>query len=153
MMGKEIKVNDVFTEGQQIDTHAITKGKGYQGPVKRFGINIRSHKSEKTKRGPGNVGSWTGNRSSPVPHAGQMGFHQRTEYNKQILKISDEVQKVNVKGGFLRYGEVRNQYMILKGSITGPSKRLIKMTQAIRQNKKVPKDAPQITFISTASKQ
>jgi len=153
MLGKEIKINEVFTEGQQLDTHAITKGKGYQGPVKRFGINIRSHKSEKTKRGPGNVGSWTGNRSSPVPHAGQMGYHQRIEYNKQIIKISDDSAKVNAKGGFLRYGEVRNQYMLIKGSVTGPAKRLIKFTPAIRPNKHITKDAPQITFISTASKQ
>lgn len=152
-LGKEIKITDAFTEGQQVDTHSISKGKGYQGPVKRFGINIRSHKSEKTKRGPGNVGSWTGNRSSPVPHAGQMGFHQRIEYNKQILKISDENAKINPKGGFLRYGETRNTYLLLKGSVPGPAKRLIKMTPSIRADKKVPKDAPQITFISTASKQ
>lgn len=152
-LGKEIKITDVLAEGQQVDAHAITKGKGYQGPVKRFGINIRSHKSEKTKRGPGNVGSWTGNRSIPVPHAGQMGFHQRVEYNKQILKISDDVKKVNPSGGFIRYGEVKNPYILIKGSIAGPSKRLIKLTPAIRPDHRITKEAPQITSISIASKQ
>lgn len=153
LLGKELQPKDVFNEGQQVDVHAISTGKGYQGPVKRFGINIRSHKSEKTKRGPGNVGSWGGNRSSPVPHAGQTGFHQRIEFNKQILKISDDVKKINVKGGFLRYGDVRSNYIILKGSVPGPAKRLIKMTTATRPNKQLPKEAPAITFISTTSKQ
>ena len=153
IVGKEINLKDVFAEGQQVDVHSISKGKGYQGPVKRFGINIRSHKSEKTKRGPGNVGAWTGNRSSPVPHAGQTGFHQRIEYNKHILKISDEPKKVNVKGGFLRYGEIRNHYLLLKGSVPGPAKRLIKMTTATRPNKNLTKEAPAITYISTTSKQ
>ncbi len=153
ILGKEIQPKDVFNEGQQVDAHSISKGKGYQGPVKRFGINIRSHKSEKTKRGPGNVGSWGGNRSSPVPHAGQTGLHQRTEYNKQILKISDDVKKVNVKGGFLRYGEIRNNYILLRGSVPGAVKRLIKLTTATRPNKNTPKEAPTITHISTTSKQ
>lgn len=153
ILGKEIPLTDVFNEGQQVDTHSISKGKGYQGPVKRFGINIRSHKSEKTKRGPGNVGSWTGNRSSPVPHAGQMGYHQRIEYNKHIIKISNELEKVNPSGGFLRYGVVRNPYLLLKGSVPGASKRLIKMTPAIRPDKTVPKEAPPLVSISISSKQ
>ena len=55
-MEKEIPVEQVFQEGQQVDIHAITKGKGYQGPVKRFGVAIRQRKSEKTKRGPGSLG-------------------------------------------------------------------------------------------------
>ena len=49
-LGKEIKVNDVINEGQTVDVHAVTTGKGYQGPVKRFGVSIKSHKSEKARR-------------------------------------------------------------------------------------------------------
>ena len=48
ILGKEIKVEDIFKEGSQIDIHAITKGKGIQGPVKRFGIGLKSHKSAGT---------------------------------------------------------------------------------------------------------
>ena len=47
-------------DGDQLDFHCVTKGKGYQGPVKRFGIQIRARKAEKTKRGPGSLGSWKG---------------------------------------------------------------------------------------------
>jgi len=55
---KGIKISDIFKEGELIDLHAITKGKGYQGPVKRFGITLKVSKSEKGRRRPGNVGPW-----------------------------------------------------------------------------------------------
>ncbi|RUA19603.1 MAG: 50S ribosomal protein L3, partial [Flavobacteriia bacterium] len=74
--------------------------KGFQGPVKRHGVSLRSHKSEKTIRGPGNLGAWTGNRSWTVAHAGQTGYHLRTEWNKWVLKIGDNPEEVNRKGGF-----------------------------------------------------
>ena len=67
LLGKDIGVNEVFTEGQQLDCHVVTKGHGYQGPVKRFGVALRSHKSEKGTRGPGNVGGWTGSNQRPGP--------------------------------------------------------------------------------------
>src|SRR3989344_954150 len=59
-IGKEIKITDIFKEGELVDIHGVSKGKGTQGPVKRFGISIRSHKAEKTKRGPGSLGGWRG---------------------------------------------------------------------------------------------
>jgi len=79
-IGKEMKITDHFKEGELVDLHAITKGKGFQGPVKRFGVDVRVHKSEKTKRGPGSLGPWKGQQHIMyrIAHAGQMGFHQRT---------------------------------------------------------------------------
>ena len=153
LLGKEVKVTDVFTQGQLVDSVSITKGKGLQGPVKRFGLALRSHKSEKTKRGPGSLGPWHGFRGYRSPHQGQMGFHQRMEHNKQILSISDDVTKINPKGGFLRYGNVKNQYLLVKGSIGGAAKRLITLTAPKRAFKKLPKEAPTLTHISLASKQ
>jgi large subunit ribosomal protein L3 len=148
LFGKEILIKDVFKEGQQVDIHAVTKGKGYQGPVKRFGVSIRSHKAEKTKRGPGSLGGWRGQAHVMyrVAHAGQMGFHTRTEWNKQILKIGDK-DEINRQGGFHRYGDVRTSYMLLKGSIAGPAKRLIRLVLATRKNKKFGEEAPSIEYI------
>lgn len=143
LLGKEIAVSDVFSAGNQVDTHAITKGKGFQGPVKRHGVAIRHHKSEKTKRGPANVGPWTGNRSWTVAHAGQMGYFTRTEYNKHILEVSDDIEKIARNGGIKRYGNVKNSYIIVKGSIAGTKNRLIRFNEAIRPNAKL-KDAPKI---------
>jgi large subunit ribosomal protein L3 len=152
-LGKDIRITDIFSPGQQVDTHSISTGKGLQGPVKRFGISIRSHKSQKTKRGPGTLGPWHGNLNWTVARAGQMGYHQRTEYNKQILQIGDEPAKINPAGGFLHYGNVTTQYALLKGSVPGTSKRLIKLTTPLRPNSNIPKDAPSITHISTRSQQ
>ena len=151
-LGKEIRVGDVLKESQQIDTCSVTKGKGFQGPVKRHGVKIRFHKSEKTKRGPGSLGPWHGPRLWKVAHAGQTGYHQRSEYNKLILKIGDDPKLINPKGGFLQYGLVKNDFILLKGSIGGPRKRLVKMVFSIRPNKKL-KEAPSINYISLESKQ
>ncbi len=153
VLGKDLKITDVFAAGQQVDSHSISTGKGLQGPVKRFGVSIRSHKSEKTKRGPGAVGPWHGNFNWPVAHAGQMGYHQRTEYNKWILQVGEDPAKINPAGGFMHYGNIVSPYLLVKGSLPGPAKRLIKLTTPLRPNRNIPKEAPGITHISVSSKQ
>lgn len=155
LLGKEIPISSVFKEGQLIDVHSITKGKGYQGPVKRFGVSLRSHKSEKTKRGPGSLGGWKGQAHVMyrVAHAGQMGYHQRKDLNKWIIQIGTDPKKVNPKGGLLRYGLVKGQYMLLKGSIPGPAKRLIRMTKASRPDRNTPTEGPSVEYISLESRQ
>jgi len=153
-LGKEIIVSEVFKEGQQIDIHSITTGKGFQGPVRRFGVQLRQHKSEKSRRNPGSLGAWRaqGHIMWRTAHAGKMGYHLRTEYNKWLIKIGNKADEINVKGGFLNYGLVKNNYLLLKGSVGGPQKRLIRLTDAIRQKKVLP-EAPQIVYTSTESKQ
>lgn len=152
-LGKEIKVQDFVREGQQIDTFAVTKGKGFQGPVKRHGVTLRQHKSEKGFRGPANVGSWTGNRSWTVAHAGQMGFHQRMERNKLVIKISDKPEEIRISGGFIRFGNPRTTFMLVKGSVQGAKKRLIRFRHAQRPSTKVPSQAPSVELISLHSQQ
>jgi len=151
-LGKEIKVQDVFKEGQAVDTRAVTRGKGFQGPVKRFGVAIRRHKSEKTKRGPGSLGPWHGLLNWTVSHAGQTGYHQRVEYNKWLLKLGNNPDEINPKGGFLRYGVIKNNFILLKGSIQGPAKRLIKLVQPLHPNRKIPAEAPAIVYTSLEAK-
>ena len=154
-LDKEILLENVFQEGQQVDIHSITKGKGFQGPVKRFGVAIRQHKSEKTKRGPGSLGGWKGQGHVMyrVAHAGQMGYHKRTEYNKRIIRISNDPKEINPKDGFVNYGTVKTSFVLVKGSIPGHKKRLIIFTKATRPNKKIPGEAPSISYVSLKSKQ
>jgi len=154
-LGKEVKVSDIFKAGDQLDMHCVTKGKGYQGPVKRFGVQIRSHKAEKTKRGVGSLGGWRAQQHvmPRVPHAGKMGFHTRTEYNKLILKIGNKPEEINPKDGFLNYGLVKNDYLLIKGSVAGPKNRIVRIVKSIRPNKLMPKDAPSIQWINLESKQ
>ena len=152
-LGKEIKINDVFEDGNQLDVHGITIGKGFQGTVKRFGVPIRQHKSEKVKRGIGNLGAWTPKRVLfNVPQSGKMGYHLRTEYNKQLLKIGEDGKEITPKSGLHRYGVVKNSYVLIKGSIVGPKKRAVLLTRAIRPNSKITKEAAQITHVSVHDK-
>lgn len=133
LLGKEIKASEIFQEGQWIDVIAVTKGKGFQGPVKRWGVARLHHKSRKTVRGVGSIGPWTPSFvMRTVPRAGQMGFHRRTEYNKQVLKVGDDGANITPKGGFVNYGEINGGYLILKGSIPGPKKRLVTLRYAVR---------------------
>jgi len=152
-LGKEISVSEVFREGQFLDTHSITKGKGFQGPVKRFGVQLRHHKSEKSRRNPGSLGAWNaqGHIMWRTAHAGKMGYHLRTEYSKWLVKIGNKPDEINVKGGFVNYGIIKNPYIILKGSIGGAQKRLVRFTTAIRA--KSEEVTPQITYVSIESKQ
>jgi len=152
-LGKEISVKDVFADGQFIDIRGVTKGKGYQGPVKRFGVKVRFHKSEKTTRGPGSLGDWKHKTTWRMAHAGQMGFHSRVEYNKQIMLIGDDPEQVNVQGGFKRYGNVKNTYLLVKGSVLGPSKRMLRLENAMRPDVKKDASPQTIQYVSIRSKQ
>ncbi len=154
LLGKNVSIADVFKEGHFMDVVAITKGKGFQGPVKRWGVNILPRKSNKTKRGVACIGPWKPARVLyTVPRAGQMGYHQRTEYNKRILKIGVDGKDVTPKGGFLKYGLVKGTYVIVDGSLPGPAKRLVRLRHPARPPTKMPDSAPNITYISLASMQ
>lgn len=149
LLGKEIKVSDIFKAGESIDVAGITKGKGVQGPVKRWGIRIRQNKSRKMKRGVGTLGPWHPARVMPgVPRAGQMGFHGRTEYGKRIIMLGSDGDRVSPKEGFVRYGLVNGDYVMIKGSLMGPPKRMIRLRKAARKPR-YPEAAPQVTYIHT----
>jgi large subunit ribosomal protein L3 len=82
-----------------------------------------------------------------------MGYHQRIEFNKRILKIGKDGKEVTVKGGFIRYGNVKGPYMIIEGSVAGTEKRTIRLRYPARPPKQVPETPPQITHISLESPQ
>lgn len=152
---KPIPITDVLREGQFVDVHAVTKGKGFQGALKRFGIGLKGHKSEKARRTPGSLGGWKGQAHVMyrVAHAGQMGYHMRTQYNNLVMKIGDKPEEVNPDGGFVNYGNVKSNYIIIKGSIAGAKKRLITLTEPIRQKVKPVFSSESIKIISTTSRQ
>ena len=86
-----------------------------------------------------------------MPQTGQMGFHSRTEYNKLIIGMGADPADVNQKGGIKGFGLVKNNYLLIKGSVGGPNKRLIKFTKSIRGKKDI--GDQEIKVISTSSKQ
>jgi large subunit ribosomal protein L3 len=154
ILGRELKINETIKEGDMIDTIAVTKGKGFQGHVKRWGVKLLDHKNSKHRRMIGTAGSWHPNWvQATVPQAGQMGYHQRTEYNKRVLKVGDNGEEITPTGGFPHYGIVKNSYVLLHGSIPGPVKRLISLRDAIRYRRGVKIEKPEISYISTTSNQ
>ena len=206
-LGRYVRVGDVLEAGAGVDVAAITKGKGWQGVVQRMGAKRKQHKSRKTVREIGSLGP-----ISPqyvmytVPRAGQMGFHQRVEYNKRIMAVgnADEEREraeraaaearaadeaaaaraaaaeaeaaaaasassgdgggrrgkgrrrraggrrgtavsaaaaaaaeaartaINPPGGYKHFGIVRGDYVVLRGSVPGTYRRLVKMRAQVR---------------------
>jgi len=154
ILGKEVRVRDAFREGNVIDVIAVSKGKGFQGPVKRWNVRVLQKKSRKTVRGVGTLGAISPHSVMyTVPRAGQTGYHHRVEFNKRILKLGDRGEEITAKGGINRYGVIRGDYLLLQGSIPGEVKRMIKLRQPIRSHQKAPEKAPQILHIhNTPSK-
>ncbi|WP_142858286.1 50S ribosomal protein L3 [Salinigranum halophilum] len=152
--GGEHAVNDVFRPGQYLDVSGITKGKGTQGPVKRWGVQKRKgkHARQGWRRRIGNLGPWNPSRvRSTVPQQGQTGYHQRTELNKRLIDVGDG-SDASVDGGFVNYGEVDGSYALVKGSLPGPNKRLLRFRPAVRPNDQ-PRLDPEVRYVSTASNQ
>jgi len=136
LLGKEVKIDQVFESGDTVDAAAITKGKGWQGPITRMGVKKKQHKSRKSVREVGSLGP-----ISPqyvmytVPRGGQHGLHQRIEYDKKIMVMDNTENikyEINPKGGFKHFGNVNGDFIIVRGSVPGTYKRLIKLRTQIR---------------------
>lgn len=151
VLGKEISVKDIFRPGEYIDVSAVTKGRGFTGPVKRFGIRIQRRTDKQMNRHVGSIGPTTPRKVDwRVPAAGQHGFHTRTEFSKRIVLIDDDPKKVTPSGGFLGYGLVPSNYILVEGSLPGHRKRLVIIRKAFRNKNYEPIE---LKTISLESKQ
>ncbi|MFW5984127.1 MAG: 50S ribosomal protein L3 [Halobacteria archaeon] len=153
LLGGGADVDEVHRSGEYIDVSGVTKGKGTQGPVKRWGVKLRKgkHYRQGWRRRIGNLGPWHPSRvRSTVPQQGQMGYHQRTEINKRVLSVDDE--DATPEGGFVNYGEVSSSYLLVKGSVPGPKGRLVRTRHAVRPKDDAAYD-PEIRYVSTSSDQ
>jgi len=135
-LGKEIAFDEVFQEKDFLDVRAVTHGKGIQGPVKR--MNVRSLRPKnKRVRVVGSIGPWHPNTVMfTVARPGQMGYQNRTEYNKKLIKISDKTQDVNPSNGFTGFGLVKGKYALIFGSVPGAIKRCVALRKTLRPDKK-----------------
>ncbi len=139
----------VFSPGFLVDVVGVTKGKGFQGVIKRFGVKEmpRWHKHRKGSRKVGSAGPATPGTMRFIPRAGQLGFHRRVEYNKRIIMMGVNlsfidpelgvVPNINPKSGFKHYGVVRNDYLAVLGSVMGPPKRMLMLRYPIRPGDQV----------------
>jgi len=130
-LGKEITVREVFNELDFLDVKAVTKGKGFSGVVKRFGVKDHRPKAKK-QRIVGSIGPWhPATVMFTVARAGQLGYQFRTEFNKKLLAIGNG-EKITPKGGFKNYGVVKNDFILIEGSVPGPVKRCVALRKGIR---------------------
>ena len=166
---KEIRVGDVFTEGEFIDVLGATKGHGYEGVTHRYGTKKLQRKTHRGLRKVACIGSWHPSRVQfTAARAGQDGYHHRTELNKRIYRIGKSALEVNdnatteadvtVKnitpmGGFGHYGIVKNDYIMIKGCCVGIRKRTLMLRKAMfPKTSSGENNAIALKFIDTSSK-
>ncbi|MDD3975745.1 MAG: 50S ribosomal protein L3 [Candidatus ainarchaeum sp.] len=132
-LNKTISALEVFNADTYLDVKSISKGHGTTGPVKRFNIKTLRPKHQQIERHVGSIGPWhPATIMYTVPRAGQHGFHNRTAYNKKLLMIDSDVNKVNFKAGLQNYGVLKNNYLVVAGSVPGPVKRVVVLRNATR---------------------
>ncbi|RVW48831.1 60S ribosomal protein L3 [Vitis vinifera] len=141
---KQVPVDAIFQKDEMIDIIGVTKGKGYEGVVTRWGVT-----------------------RLPLARAGQNGYHHRTEMNKKIYKLGkieqeshtaltefDRTEKdITPMGGFPHYGVVKDDYVMIKGCCVGPKKRVVTLRQSLlKQTSRVALEEIKLKFIDTSSK-
>jgi large subunit ribosomal protein L3 len=101
-VGGELKADDVFKEGQIVDVAGVTKGKGFQGTIKRwnFSMGDATHGNSLSHRSPGSIGQrQTPGRVFPGKKmAGHMGNVRQSTMNLQVVKIDAERHLIAIRG-------------------------------------------------------
>jgi large subunit ribosomal protein L3 len=154
-LGKELTVDQLAKEGEFVDVLGITKGKGFQGHIKRWGVKLQPRKNSKHRRMIGTLGPHNPSFVTyRTPQAGQQGYHRRTIYNLRVLRVVKDPRNepVSPTGGFPHYGEVRSGCVVLHGSLPGPAKRLLRFRLPIRSHVAAVEKVD-IRYFSTRSKQ
>jgi large subunit ribosomal protein L3e len=170
---RKVPVDTVFSQNDMIDTISVTHGKGVKGVINRFGTRKLQRKTHRGNRKIACIGAWHPARVPiHVARAGQRGYHHRTEINKKIYRIGaasvTEDKKFNPNastqadltlkaitplGGFPHYGQVTNDYVMVKGCVVGTKKRVITLRRSlVPQTSRSALEDIQLKFIDTASK-
>ncbi|MFA5833742.1 MAG: 50S ribosomal protein L3 [Bacteroidota bacterium] len=102
-LGQELRVDAVFTQGDTVDVSARSKGKGFQGVVRRHhfaGVGSQTHGQSDRQRAPGSIGgsSYPSRVFKGMRMAGRMGFDNVTVKNLKVLKVIPESNLILVKG-------------------------------------------------------
>lgn len=101
-VGGELKADEVFAVGQKVDVAGVSKGKGFQGTIKRhhFTMGDATHCNSLSHRAPGSIGQrQTPGRVFPGKKmAGHMGAVNRSSLNLEVVKIDSERHLIAVKG-------------------------------------------------------
>jgi len=167
LLEQEINVDSVFENNEMIDTIGVTKGHGYEGVTTRWGTTRLPRKTHRGLRKVACIGAWHPARVFfSVARAGQNGYHHRTEMNKKIYRMGKKGDETNCStevdltekgitpmGGFPHYGTINEDWIMLKGQVVGPKKRVITLRKSLRvQTSIAAREEIALTFIDTSSK-
>jgi large subunit ribosomal protein L3e len=171
---KEVPIKQVFAKNEMIDCIGVTKGKGFKGVTSRWHTKKLPRKTHKGLRKVACVGAWHPSRIQfTVARAGQKGYHHRTEINKKIYDMRDGYhtkdgkliknnaatdydladKSINPMGGFPHYGEVKQDFIMIKGCCIGPKKRILTLRKSLLvHTKRQALEDIKLKFIDTSSK-
>ena len=117
-VGQEIKA-DIFAEGDKIDATGTSKGKGFQGAIKRHGLSRgpMKHGSKYHRHAGSNGPATTPGRVFKGKHMpGQMGNVKVTVQNLEVVKV-----------------DVTNNLLLVKGAVPGPKKALLVLKETVKK--------------------
>jgi len=171
---RQVPVSAVFNQNDYIDLIGVSKGKGFAGVTRRWGCALLQRKTHRGYRKVACIGAWHPERVRfTVSRAGQDGYHHRTEINKKIYRIgrpakdektnkpewnastaTDLTEKnITPLGGFPHYGEVNDWFVMVKGAVIGPKKRVITLRKTlVPRTSRSALEEITLKFIDTSSK-
>lgn len=164
---QEVAVSTIFEQDEVVDVIGVTKGHGFEGVTARWGTKKLPRKTHKGLRKVACIGAWHPSKVMfSVARAGQNGYHHRTELNKKIYRVgtggdckngatdADATDKtITPLGGFPHYGIVKNDFLMLKGSVPGTKKRVLTIRKSLMvHTSRRDLEKVQLKFIDTSSK-
>ncbi|BAM81088.1 60S ribosomal protein L3 [Cyanidioschyzon merolae strain 10D] len=167
LLEKTVSIDDVISNDEMVDTIGVTRGKGFEGVVTRFGVRRLPRKTHRGLRKVACIGAWHPARVQfTVPRAGQRGYHHRTQMNLKVYRIGkkgdgksatteyDLTEKgITPLGGFPHYGVIREDWVMLRGAVQGPKKRPIILRKSLfPQISRRAQEKIELKFIDTSSK-
>jgi len=163
-----ISVDSVFQANEMIDTLAITRGRGTEGVVTRWGVTRLPRKTHRGLRKVACIGAWHPARVGwTVARSGAMGMNHRTEMNKKVYRIGVKgeeshtattehdvtAKEITPMGGFPHYGVVKEDYVMIKGACPGVKRRVITLRKSLfPQTSRSALEEIKLKFIDTSSK-
>jgi len=161
-----VPIDTVFSQNDMVDILGITKGKGFDGVIGRWGVAGLPRKTHRGLRKVACIGAWHPERVGfTVARAGQNGYYHRTEINKKVYRIGkaarpfieDKTKRAKANnafnanastptdltpkaitpmGGFPHYGSVHEDYLMLKGCVMGPKKAPVTLRKSLLNSTK-----------------
>ncbi|CAC37425.1 60S ribosomal protein L3 [Schizosaccharomyces pombe] len=164
---KTVDIKSTFEQNEMIDVIGVTRGKGNEGTTARWGTKRLPRKTHRGLRKVACIGAWhPANVQWTVARAGNAGYMHRTQLNSKIYRIGagddaknastdfDATEKrITPMGGFVRYGVVENDFVMLNGATPGPVKRVLTLRKSLlTHTSRKALEPVSLKWIDTASK-